>query len=893
MSEQTVSKIRQLLNEEKWTRATLNSYTIGNFKELDTIIDETLQDSVQNEVKALCDEHLDHTKNSIIALYISGIISLSRQLVDDTNLIMLINIFTDNHKWNVVEYLCNRILAFGENKYALRTLAECYNNENKDDDMYAVWERLIRVDYEEADIVRHLAERKEEQGSIEEAVDYYKKAIHRYINKKLYSHVKDIWNKLKEHSPQEIDFFFHVENKIAKTISPERAGQLLEELYPYYKDQEDWDTAITILKRVLDYDGRNAWARKEIIECYRSKYQEHSQLDEYIRLSNLTQSWRNVHDAIGDFEKHISFDEGNFVFHRSWGIGIISKIRDDEIVIDFARKRGHKMSLKMAVNALSILSKDHIWVLKVIWKKDKLREKVKKDIPWALRTVIKSFDNGADMKRIKAELVPSVLAQNEWSSWSSEARKTLKTDPTFGTHPEKLDMFVVRENPISFAEKTFNTFQAERSFFGRLSAIEDFLSHADIDSEYFGEMFSYFTSFVKAFNTVNEQVVASYLLVQRVIASYPFLNPGLSYTFSELFEQIEDVEDVFSKLEAADLKREFLEQVKQHISTWPSIFVRLFPLYLSRYILDELIESGHKAEAQQLFLNIMDHYREYREAFVWLTRNVVDEEWFDELNVEYEKLLIGMIHLLDITFREIENRKDVSANRRVNKQIHSFLFKDSKLEQFIATADRDSLTRVYTLVSDVKDLDPSLKLELRHKVTERYPDFKFIGEAEKGTVSRGLIVSRGSYTEKQRQLQHILDVEVPASSKEISAALQHGDLRENAEYKAAKERQEMLNSSAARLKEDIERAQIFEKKDVDSSRISFGTKVRLYNKDSDASEEYVILGPWESNPSENVISYLSPLGNELWNHKKDENLSFVINERTYNYRVEEISVADF
>jgi transcription elongation factor GreA len=271
----------------------------------------------------------------------------------------------------------------------------------------------------------------------------------------------------------------------------------------------------------------------------------------------------------------------------------------------------------------------------------------------------------------------------------------------------------------------------------------------------------------------------------------------------------------------------------------------------------------------------------------------VDEEWFDELNVEYEKLLIGMIHLLDITFREIENRKDVSANRRVNKQIHSFLFKDSKLEQFIATADRDSLTRVYTLVSDVKDLDPSLKLELRHKVTERYPDFKFIGEAEKGTVSRGLIVSRGSYTEKQRQLQHILDVEVPASSKEISAALQHGDLRENAEYKAAKERQEMLNSSAARLKEDIERAQIFEKKDVDSSRISFGTKVRLYNKDSDASEEYVILGPWESNPSENVISYLSPLGNELWNHKKDENLSFVINERTYNYRVEEISVADF
>ncbi|MEW5816281.1 MAG: transcription elongation factor GreA, partial [Spirochaetota bacterium] len=321
--------INELLNEEKWTRATLNSYTINNFKELDTLIEEIIDEESQDEVKQLCDEHLNHTKNSIIALYISGIIALNRQLVDDSNLIMLISIFSDNHKWNIVEYLCNRILHFGENKVALRTLADCYENENEIEKMYGVWERLIRVDYEEADIVKNIAEKKEKEGKKDEAVDYYKKAIHRYINKKLFSNVKEIWHKLIYYCPEDTDFFFHVDRKVAKIISEERASQLLEDIYAYFRNKKDWDKSIDILKRILTYDSKNPWARREIIECYRGKYSYHSHLEEYIRVSNLNQSWRNVHDAISDFEKHISFDAGNFVCHRSWGIGKIANIKDD------------------------------------------------------------------------------------------------------------------------------------------------------------------------------------------------------------------------------------------------------------------------------------------------------------------------------------------------------------------------------------------------------------------------------------------------------------------------------------------------------------------------------------------------------------------------------------
>ena len=901
MSEKLLASISELLNEEKWTRATLNNYTVGNFKELDKLLEEVFATTVEDDVVALCDEHLQHTKNSIIALYISGVLNLSRQTVDDTNLIMLISIFTDNHKWNIVEYLCQRILEFGENKSALRTLADCYNNENQPDRMHEVWERLIRVDYEEADIVKHLAEKKEKEGAAEEAVNYYKKALHRYINKKLFTSIKEIWSKLIQLAPEETEFFYHAEGKIAKAISEDRAVQLLTDLYPYFKEKGQWDTAIGLLGRILDYDSKNTWARKEITECFRAKYGHHSQLEEYIKLSNLTQSWRNVHDAIADFEKHISFDAGNFVFHRTWGVGLIRGIKDDEILIDFVKKRAHTMSLKMAVSALTILPKDHIWVLKTTWKKERLHKQVKEDLAWAVRTVIKSYDNAADMKKIKAELVPSVLTASEWSTWSTRAREVLKTDESFGNLPDRPDHYVVRDQPISFEEKTYNKFKAEKNFFERVKTLEEFLHYIerddnpDPDTDFFREMLDYFTGFLKSLGQPNELIVSSFLLVRRVVADYPYLNPGVTLNFRELYNQIGNVEEIFSKIDNTDLKREFLTQIRKTDRDWPDIYVRLFPYFLSKDIIGELHRAGHQDKLVGLFHSALGSYRDSRESFVWIARNCMEDEWFRELDVDYEKILIGMVHLLDLTFRDIGNRKDASMNRKVNKQIQAFLFKDNHLPRFVDQAEQESLNRIYTLLEDVKELDPAVKLELRHKLVERFPDFKFYGgEKGKEAVSRGsFFVIAASYEAKQRSLVHIQQVEVPANAKEIGIAREYGDLKENAEYKAAKERQEILNTTAGRLTEELDRAQVISANDVDPAKVAYGTTVKLGNIDTGKSEEFTIMGPWESNPNESIISYLSPFGNELYGAEVGDVLNFTINERPYNYRVEEIRLADF
>ena len=173
---------------------------------------------------------------------------------------------------------------------------------------------------------------------------------------------------------------------------------------------------------------------------------------------------------------------------------------------------------------------------------------------------------------------------------------------------------------------------------------------------------------------------------------------------------------------------------------------------------------------------------------------------------------------------------------------------------------------------------------------------KFYGEDEiELTVasSRSLYCLEESYSRKQKELKHILDVEIPKNSKEIGIAIEMGDLKENAEYKAGKERQENLNITIGRLKDEIGRAKIVQPESVDPSKVSFGTTINTTNTDTNETEMYTILGTWESDPSNRIISYLSPLGSELLGHSVGDNLSFEINERVFNYRIEDIEKYSF
>lgn len=899
MSEELIKSVQEMLTEEKWTRATISNYTINNVKELAVVLEKAKNENCTKEINEICAEHLTHTKDSIIALYLSGMISLEQKTLDNSNLITLVDIFEKNHKESVVQYLCENILEDdANNKFAIRTLADLYKSENKSE-VWELYEKLVKVDFAEAEICKVLAEHYEAESDEKKAVEFYKKAILRYVNAKNMTAIKELWTKLISLIPEEIDFFELVTRKIAKTISELKTITLTQELYNWYKDNKKWETAVKLIKEILTLDPQDTWARKEIVECYRGLYANHSNLEEFIRTSDLTANYRNVFEAINDFEKHISFDVKHFVFHRTWGVGKIIKVQNNILTINFGKKAGvHEMSLKMAVSALVPLANDHIWVLKATTKREELNKQVKTAKVETLKVIIKSFNNNCDFKRIKAELVPSILTPGEWTSWNTAAKKELETNPIFGVNPNDINMYTVRENSITQEEKLSNEFKAQKQFFDRMYILMKYVESEETDNtnDLFAEMYSYFTAYLKNITKVSEQVLSSYLIVQKLSAIDKVFAYPVKYTFADIFAKIENPREMYELLKDkknTTLKEDFLNSIKM-LPNWDDIYIEMFPTVLKKKMISELLEKGKEEKVQKMVVKVFENFRDYRNAVLFLFENCRNEEWFVNSGVTYEKQLITLINIIELTFFEIDNHVKSTENKKINKTATTLLFENEALSDYIFKDDNiETAKRMYTLIDDIAKLDTDYKTKLRNKILEKYPNFKFNVSEQKTQAPKGLLVTAKKLEEKKAKLEQLQNVEIPKNAKEISEARELGDLKENSEFKAAKDHQAYLNAELSRLQDELNKAVIFDPATTTTAFVSFGTEVILHNNLSNQDEKFIILGPWESDPDNDIISYLSPLGNALLNLKVDQNAKFTINDYKYDITITSITPAKY
>jgi transcription elongation factor GreA len=124
-------------------------------------------------------------------------------------------------------------------------------------------------------------------------------------------------------------------------------------------------------------------------------------------------------------------------------------------------------------------------------------------------------------------------------------------------------------------------------------------------------------------------------------------------------------------------------------------------------------------------------------------------------------------------------------------------------------------------------------------------------------------MTKFGYEKLQAELNHLKTVERPAIVKAIEEAVALGDLKENAEYHAAKERQSQIDDRLNELGELLGNARIVDPSTLEHSRVSFGSTVVLCDLDTDEEMTYTIVGGCESNPKTGLISFASPLAKQL------------------------------
>jgi transcription elongation factor GreA len=126
-----------------------------------------------------------------------------------------------------------------------------------------------------------------------------------------------------------------------------------------------------------------------------------------------------------------------------------------------------------------------------------------------------------------------------------------------------------------------------------------------------------------------------------------------------------------------------------------------------------------------------------------------------------------------------------------------------------------------------------------------------------------LYVTKETLEKMKSELQHMRTVERPAASRAIAEAREKGDLKENAEYDAAKESQGILEAKIKKLESDIATARILDENDVDTSKVSLLTKVTVTNLNTKKQQTYQIVSEKEADLKVGKISVTSPIGKGL------------------------------
>ena len=154
-------------------------------------------------------------------------------------------------------------------------------------------------------------------------------------------------------------------------------------------------------------------------------------------------------------------------------------------------------------------------------------------------------------------------------------------------------------------------------------------------------------------------------------------------------------------------------------------------------------------------------------------------------------------------------------------------------------------------------------------------------------VERYFVTPEGAVTLKTR-LKEILETDRPQNVADIERARDHGDLRENAEYHAAKDRQGMLDAEMRDLKDKVGRMEVVNPTDQSGDRIMFSATVTVVNVDTDEEVTYQIVGEHETDSKHGKISYRSPLARALIGKESGDEVVFNAPGGARTYEVLEV-----
>jgi len=585
-------------------------------------------------------------------------------------------------------------------------------------------------------------------------------------------------------------------------------------------------------------------------------------------LQKLVESAKLTSKAAEELEK---LKPGTFCLHKSWGFGRVAdwNLLLNQIVIDFAGKKSHAMQVQYAAENLTPLAPEHFLVRKAS-DLSSIKKLAAEDPVAVVRSIIESLGGAATAAQIGEWLVGDVLTEPEWKRWWESTKKLLKATGAFSIPAKKTEPIQLRGEGVSHADELIVAFNKARRPKEQIAAIEQIVKFHQQFKEPEKQLQPIIATIenMAARNQKMHPELAFELIIARddLLERLPQLHTThIGLILSKLIlEEEKRLMSILPKLPAAK-EREILQVLPSALGPrWTERALQLLQGTHGRImaqIARILSEGGQQEELRSMLKRSIREHSATSEMLAWLCTE--RERWSELITPE----LLGAI--LAALEREQHNTPG-----RASKLHRAFAEDRQLIGQMFANADigiaRDAMRRLQ--LSPL--FDELTKRSLLARIIKIHPELESMvtgGQPQEKAAS--LIVSWSSLEKRKAEYEELVKVKIPENRKEIALARSYGDLSENFEFRAAKQMQSVLMRRKAELEQMLHNARGTSFENVDTSRVSIGTVVKLRNAETNNEETYTILGAWDGDPDRHLISYQTAIGQALLGHSVGEAIS--------------------
>ncbi len=562
--------------------------------------------------------------------------------------------------------------------------------------------------------------------------------------------------------------------------------------------------------------------------------------------------------------------QGAYCLHKSWGFGQIALVDLplNQVVIDFKSKKGHTMQPQYAAESLAPLAANHILVRKVT-ETAVIKAMAKEDPAALVRLILQSHGGRATQDQIGTALEGEIFNAAEFKKWWDATKKLLKKDGHIALPTKKTEPLLLREEAISHTDELLEAFTTSRQTKAQIAALDQILRHV---GEFSADLLAPVLAAVEDAAQKNRRLNTAHAI-------------ELTLQRDELSEAT-GLPAGAAALVLADILREEERQLHE--------FLDAIPAAKQRRVLAALPESwGQEAwapktltlmsrsstrivsEAARLLQEHEKTAELRRELERWISDHTISTEVLTWLCKEREGAFADLVdaRVLSAILSALE--RDQFNEIKRGGRLHDILLEDRELvPDMLSSAEaeivRDTIRKI--MLSGV--FEELNKRSILGRIIRVFPQMEgmLTGAADSEEKQEALIVSWESLEKRKNEYEELVNKKIPENTKEISVARSYGDLRENFEFKAAKEMQRVLMRRKAEAERDLSSARGTDFANPDTAQVSIGTVVTVRELATGTEKTYTILGAWDSDPANGIISYKAAIAQALLGRKPGEKL---------------------